>query len=164
MRGKGRGARLSSIVLWRKSAGSPDGSQRRRPGIHCSANGIALGKLLPVQPYFSVMEQTLNYNKLLLHILTEAESLGFELGVLVAGHYPLIDHCRAAAVQFNQRRTKMLAWTFAHYLLVKDKYPNAGDHAGGWETSHLIALHPDRVDLKTLPEKGKPLIGIGFSI
>jgi creatinine amidohydrolase len=29
--------------------------------------------------------------------------LGFKLGVLVAGHYPLIDHARAAVLQFNRR-------------------------------------------------------------
>lgn len=52
---------------------------------------------------FSPTEQALNYHKLLLHILAEAQTLGFEVGVLVAGHYPLIDHARAAALQFNQR-------------------------------------------------------------
>ena len=39
----------------------------------------------------------------------------------------------------------------------------AGDHAGGWETSHMMHLHPQTVDLTTLPPKGQPLIGIGGS-
>lgn len=118
----------------------------------------------PEKHPFSITEQTLNYNKLLLHILAEAESLGFEVGVLVAGHYPLIDHTRAAVLQFNQRikyKQKMLAWTFVDYLLVKDQYECAGDHAGGWETSHLMSLYPETVDLSSLPEKGKKLIGAG---
>jgi creatinine amidohydrolase len=114
---------------------------------------------------FSATEQALNYHKLLLHILVEAETLGFELGVLVAGHYPLIDHARAAVLQFNQRefskRNGMLAWACVDYLLVRDQYDNAGDHAAGWETSHLMALHPETVDLGLLPPKGEPLIGVG---
>jgi creatinine amidohydrolase len=114
---------------------------------------------------FSATDQALNYHKLLLHILVEAETLGFELGVLVAGHYPLIDHARAAVLQFNQReyskRQGMLAWACVDYLLLRDQYENAGDHAAGWETSHLMALHPETVDLSLLPLKGEPLIGVG---
>jgi creatinine amidohydrolase len=119
---------------------------------------------LPERQPFSPTEQVLNYERLLLHILAEAESLGFTLGVLVPGHYPLIDHARAAVLLFNKRRHSryhgMLAWAFIDYLLIADRYDCAGDHAAGWETSHLLALHPDRVDLSTLPPKGETLIGI----
>ncbi len=114
---------------------------------------------------FSATEQALNYHRLLLHILAEAETLGFMVGVLVAGHYPLIDHARAAVLQFNQReyskRHGMLAWACVDYLLVRDRYPDAGDHAAGWETSHLLALHPETVDLSLLPAKGEKLVGVG---
>jgi creatinine amidohydrolase len=114
---------------------------------------------------FSATEQAINYHRLLLHVLAEVESLGFKLGVLVAGHYPLIDHCRAAVLQFNQReyskRHGMLAWTFVDYLLVREQYPHAGDHAAGWETSHVMALHPQTVDLGLLPPKGDRLVGVG---
>ena len=78
---------------------------------------------LPDKQPFSATEQALNYHKLLLHILAEAESLGFKLGVIVAGHYPLIDHARAAVLQFNQRHHSkwhgMLAWACVDYLLVE---------------------------------------------
>jgi creatinine amidohydrolase len=114
---------------------------------------------------FSATEQAINYHKLLIHILAEAETLGFKVGVLVAGHYPLIDHARAAVLQFNQREfsksSGMLAWAFVDYLLVHDQYPGAGDHAAGWETSHVMALHPQSVDLGELPPKGERLIGVG---
>jgi len=119
----------------------------------------------PERQPFSATDQALNYHKLLLHILVEAETLGFELGVLIPGHYPLIDHARAAMLQFNQRehskRSGMLAWACVDYLLLRDQYENAGDHAAGWETSHLMALHPETVDLSLLPPKGEPLIGVG---
>lgn len=117
----------------------------------------------PERQPFSATQQVLNYQRLLLHILAEAESLGFEVGVLVAGHYPLIDHARSAVVLFNQRHFSkhhgMLAWAFVDYLLVRDRYDCAGDHAGGWETSHLLHLHPETVDLSLLPNKGEKLIG-----
>jgi len=120
---------------------------------------------LPERMPFTPTEQALNYHRLLLHILAEVESLGFEVGVLVAGHYPLIDHARAAVLQFNQRDHSrwhgMLAWAFVDYLLVDDRYDCAGDHAGGWETSHLMHLHPQTVDLSLLPPKGEKLIGAG---
>jgi creatinine amidohydrolase len=122
----------------------------------------------PDRQPFSPTEQVLQYQRLLLHVLAEVESLGFALGVLVAGHYPLIDHARAAVLLFNKRHHSkyhgMLAWACVDYLLVQDRYPDAGDHAGGWETSHLMALHPETVDLSTLPPKGAPLTGIMHTI
>ncbi len=114
---------------------------------------------------FGPTEQVLAYQRLLLHILAELETLGFRLGVLVAGHYPLIDHARSAVLLFNQRRygrrDGMLAWAFVDYLLVRDQYEAAGDHAGGWETSHMLHLHPQTVDLSLLPSKGEKLVGAG---
>lgn len=127
--------------------------------------GLSPDNFTPQRMAFTATEQALNYHRLLLHILCELESMGFEVGVLVAGHYPLIDHARAAVLQFNQRDYSrwhgMLAWAFVDYLLVADRYDCAGDHAGGWETSHLMALHPETVDLSLLPEKGQPLVGAG---
>jgi creatinine amidohydrolase len=132
------------------------------------AMGLPPDNFLPERQPFSPTEQTLNYQKLLMHILAEAETLGFRLGVLVAGHYPLIDHARAAVLLFNQRRYSkkhgMLAWACADFLMVRDTWPDAGDHAGGWETSHLLALHPHAVDMSRLPPKGKKLVGIMWTM
>jgi creatinine amidohydrolase len=118
----------------------------------------------PDRQPFSPTEQVLQYQRLLLHVLAEVESLGFALGVLVAGHYPLVDHARAAVLLFNKRHHSkyhgMLAWACVDYLFLQDRYAEAGDHAGGWETSHLLALHPETVDLSALPPKGDPLTGI----
>jgi creatinine amidohydrolase len=112
---------------------------------------------------FSATEQVQKYNELLQHILAEIQSLGFKVGVLVAGHYPLVDHARAAALLFNKRRYNkyhgMLAWAFCDCLLIEDKYEETVGHGGGWETSHLIASHPDTVDLSLLNPKGEKQIG-----
>lgn len=127
--------------------------------------GLTPEHFSPERQPFTATDQVLNYQRLLLHILSELESIGFRVGVLVAGHYPLIDHARAAVLLFNQRQHSkhhgMLAWAFVDYLLVRDRYDCAGDHAGGWETSHMLALHPGTVDLGLLPPKGERLIGAG---
>ncbi|HPY94792.1 MAG TPA: creatininase family protein [Clostridia bacterium] len=106
-----------------------------------------------------------NYVRLLSHILNEAEAFGFKLAVFVCGHYPLIDMARAAVLLHMDARKfaggkGMLAWAFADFLLVKDRYPKAGDHGANWETSHLMHLHPETVDLSLVKEKPEELIGV----
>lgn len=116
--------------------------------------GLSPEKFGPDYQPFGVMEQTTAYSNLLIHMLAEAMSLGFKVGILVAGHYPLIDHARAAVLRFNKwrgsRRGGMLAWACLDYLPLSKEYENAGDHAGPWETSHMMHLHPELVDLDTL--------------
>ena len=130
--------------------------------------GLSPDNFTPEHQPFSPVEQVFNYHKLLLHILFEAATLGFEVGVLVAGHYPLIDHARSVVCQFNQveykKRLGMLAWATVDYQIVSHLYEGAGDHAAGWETSHMLALHPGDVDLSLLPPKGEKLVGIGGRI
>jgi len=120
---------------------------------------------MPAGHPFTAADQVSNYNTLLRHILAEVECLGFKVGVVVAGHYPLIDHARAAALMHNQKRgggkTKMLAWAALDCDILRGRYEHPGDHAGGWETSHLLHLHPDTVDLSVLPPKGTKLVGAG---
>jgi len=129
-----------------------------------AAMGLPPQNFDPARPPGSPPGQVLPYQRLRLPVLAEVESLGFALGVLVAGHYPLVDHARAAVLLFNKRRHStyhgMLAWACVDYLFLEDRYPEAGDHAAGWETSHLMALHPQAVDLSVLPAKGEPLVGI----
>jgi creatinine amidohydrolase len=108
-------------------------------------------------------EQALHYNRLLMQILAQAECLGFEVAVIVVGHYPLIDHARAACLQFNQRRygntRRMLAWAFIDFNLVEHLVPGGGDHGGAWETSRVMAFQPQTVDLSVLPPRGEPVVG-----
>jgi creatinine amidohydrolase len=162
-----QGGGLAFPPLWygeNRSEGLMEANAKDRDQI---AAGMDLppDNFLPERMPFAPTEQAINYHKLLVHMLAQIESLGFEVGVLVAGHYPLIDHARAAVLQFSQReyskRHGMLAWAFVDYLLVRDQFDVAGDHAGGWETSHMMALHPETVDLSLLPPKGQPLVGAG---
>ncbi len=101
------------------------------------------------------------YVELLFHILRQLESLGFEVVVLIAGHYPLLNHARAA-VNWYQLEGRARAWACTGYELVRDQIPDAGDHAAKWETSLLISLRPELVDMSRLPsDPNEPLIGVG---
>lgn len=137
------------------------------PGIGeeiCAALGLKRDAAAQKYQPFTVTEQTYNYSRLLLHILAEAESYGFRVGVLAAGHYPLIDHAYAAALLHNKRRARpeedrMLAYACIDFLAVRDQYACAGDHGAGWETSHLMHLCPDSVDLSRVPAPPEKALG-----
>lgn len=117
----------------------------------------------------SIAEQDQMYHQLLIHILHQIKSLGFKVCVICAGHYPLIDHAKAAAHIFHQHThheysspKKMLVWVFSGYELVKEKYDYAGDHAAFWEPSLMLALQDSpMVDLAELPEDPQKVIGVG---
>jgi creatinine amidohydrolase len=106
------------------------------------------------QMYHSVAQQNANYHSLLLHIFHEIKSLGFRVLVVGAGHYPLLDHARAAAAIFHQtqKRPVMITWVMSGYELVRGQFDPCGDHAGKWETSLLMALDPGMQDLSLLPK------------
>jgi creatinine amidohydrolase len=121
-------------------------------------SGIAERLEMPVEllraerQMWSGMEQIEHYQHHLVHIISEAASYGFKLAVLIIGHYPLIDHARAAALSYNQ-------WAYdkgwegigvipaADFVVMRNHYENPGDHAGKWETSHLLASDPETVDM-----------------
>jgi creatinine amidohydrolase len=129
--------------------------------------GIASAMDLPPENFApgymveGIADQNRNYLALLLHIFHEIKSLGFKALVIGAGHYPLLDHARAAAALFHQEqsRPKMIAWTMTGYELVRGEFEPCGDHAGKWETSLLMHLDPGMQDLSLLPKdrKIKPL-------
>jgi len=109
---------------------------------------------------FTVSEQATHYHHLLIHVLNEMASLGFRVIIVCAGHYPLLDHARAAISVFRQtarryRPQPTTGWAFTGYELVQDLFPNAGDHGGPWETSIMMALDADSVDLGQVPEKAR---------
>lgn len=101
--------------------------------------------------------QNRNYQSLLVHILHEIKSLGFQVAVIGAGHYPLLDHARAAAALFHQEqsRPKMVVWSMTGYELVPGRFTPCGDHAGKWETSLLMHLDPGMQDLSLLSEDSR---------
>ena len=122
--------------------------------------GLPKSSFAPGYMEVSPAEQDEFYVRLLVHMLRQVESLGFRAIVILAGHYPLLRHARAA-VELYSLRGKARAWAATGYELVRDVLPDAGDHAAQWETSLLMVLRPDCVDLSRLPADPKDLIGVG---
>ncbi|MCZ6677597.1 MAG: creatininase family protein [Candidatus Poribacteria bacterium] len=106
-------------------------------------------------------EQDIRYVELLLNICRQVRSLGFKVVVLMAGHYPLLRHAKAVEelMMLRDRDVRVVAVT--GYELVREDIPDAGDHAGKWETSLLMVLRPECVDMSKLPaDANEPLIGV----
>lgn len=124
--------------------------------------GLPPANFAPGYMHTDAVDEDTRYVRLLLHILFQMESLGFRAIVLMAGHYPLLNHARAA-VELYRLQGRSEAWACTGYELVRDEIPEAGDHAAAWETSLMMSLRPDLVDMDRLPKEGGPeaLIGIG---
>lgn len=102
-----------------------------------------------------------SYIELLFHMLRQCESLGFKVITLIAGHYPLIQPAKTAC-EWYTLDGKARAWACSGYELVRDEIPDAGDHAAKWETSLLMELRPECVDMSRLPDDPEEkLIGVG---
>ncbi|NLF39910.1 creatininase family protein [bacterium] len=116
------------------------------------------------------------YQQMLVDMLLLAETLGFSVGILVAGHYPLIAHAIAAVIQFatlrshDPARTRrpgldLIPWACCEPVLryQLENLAHVGDHGGYWETSNVMAMYPQTVDLAALGPAGEPQVGIGGS-
>ncbi len=94
--------------------------------------------------------------------LRELEKLGFALTVILAGHYGAkhLATLREAVEAFQAEHT-MQAWVVPDYEPVQD-LGYRGDHAAKWETSILMHLRPELVDMSRLPsDPAASLAGVG---
>lgn len=116
-------------------------------GLIAADYGLTKWHFRPGYMHGSPYERPEGTAALLVHCLHEMASYGFEVLVIAAGHYPLLSRARAACQLFYVDRGA-IAWAFTGYELVRDAIPESGDHAGPWETSLMLALRPDLVDLE----------------
>jgi creatinine amidohydrolase len=96
---------------------------------------------------------------LLVHMLFEAESFGYRNIVVIPGHYPLFNPLDTAIERYRREGGT------SEVIVIKDTMfdPNgySGDHAAKFETSLMLALCPDMVDLTRLDsDLSKPNIGV----
>jgi creatinine amidohydrolase len=87
-----------------------------------------------------------DYQKLLENYFYRMERIGFKRVFVLAGHYPNVDIALLAAK--NSKNIEVIA------VKEPDLVEGAkGDHAGAWETSLMIVLFPEMVDLKRMEGK-----------
>jgi creatinine amidohydrolase len=84
------------------------------------------------------------WEELVVHTLFEIESLGFLTVVPYPGHYPLIEPLDRAIGRYKA------AGGTCDIAVLKDQDAGVGDHAARVETSLLLRLRPDLVDLGEL--------------
>ncbi len=110
-------------------------------------------------------EQRESYQALLLHVLKQMRTLRFRAICLLAGHYPLARLAEEPVATFNKSFSdaKAFAGTEVHYVPPsKRRIEAGGDHAAKWETSYLMALRPECVDMTVYLERDEePLTGVG---
>jgi len=95
-------------------------------------------------------EQMTMYKKLITHTLMQLRSLGFKAIVIVTGHYPIEEWIAPTIDEFNERNADCQAYAGIEYRFGPGGKPSAkvgGDHAAMWETSYLMYLRPECVDM-----------------
>ncbi|PHR62565.1 MAG: hypothetical protein COA47_03200 [Robiginitomaculum sp.] len=94
------------------------------------------------------------WQELVVNMLFQTRSLGFEAIVLYPGHYPMIEPLAQAVENFANLggQTKI--------IVLQDQMAGDGDHAAMFETSLLLALRPDLVDLSELDDNGSDHLGV----
>jgi creatinine amidohydrolase/Fe(II)-dependent formamide hydrolase-like protein len=80
--------------------------------------------------------------------------LGFKMIVPYPGHYPLIPPLEKAIDTYHGENGT------CRISVLKDQDAAKGDHAAKIETSLLLRLAPDLVDLNELKDDGQPHIGV----
>jgi len=83
--------------------------------------------------------------------LIQLADWGFKVIVLLTGHYPpaQIRLLRKECRRFNKTGAAVALGAPEHVFATDIEY--YGDHAGMWETSIMMAIRPDTVDLSKMP-------------
>jgi creatinine amidohydrolase len=98
----------------------------------------------------TIVEQANFYNTLLWHVAAEVKSLGFQALIFLCGHYPLAAYAGSLRPMI-ERKLGLRVWAgHEAQLLSEYGYQQRGDHAGPWETSLMMAVCPESVDLGRL--------------
>ncbi len=94
------------------------------------------------------------WEELVVHILFQCESLGFDLIVAYPGHYPMHGPLNRAIGTFKFKGGQADVFALTDHLVAH------GDHAAAFETSLLLALAPDLVDLSALSTTDSMHLGV----
>jgi len=99
------------------------------------------------------------WEKLMARTMFQIETLGFKAMVLIPGHYPSMEPMKRAIDRYYLEggQSKVLFLTESAFII--DGI--GGDHAAAYETSLMLALHPELVDIGELDsDLANPNIGV----
>lgn len=87
-------------------------------------------------------------------MLSQLRQWGFHVVVCLTGHYPKgqVTQLRSHALKFMKKYKDFFVLGIPEYSLTAELNYD-GDHAAKWETSIMLALFPDLMDLTTLPQE-----------
>lgn len=88
------------------------------------------------------------WKALMLKSMFEIETLGFEKIVLIPGHYPLFVPLRQVIKTYTESHGKCSILMLTDHMY--SEKGDSGDHAAMFETSLIMALYPDMVDINQL--------------
>jgi creatinine amidohydrolase/Fe(II)-dependent formamide hydrolase-like protein len=94
------------------------------------------------------------WEELIVQTLFQSESLGFDLLVIYPGHYPMHTPVARAVETFKSKGG------ISYVFILTDHLVAQGDHAAAFETSLLLFLAPDLVDLSTLSPTDTMHLGV----
>ena len=99
------------------------------------------------------------WEMLMVHTFFQIETLGFHKLVTIPGHYPLFNPLNRAIASYQEQGGKCSVFVLKDTLFSDDG--KSGDHAAKFETSLMLALCPELVDLGQLdPDLTEPNIGV----
>jgi len=99
------------------------------------------------------------WEKLMARTMFEIETLGFKAIILIPGHHPSTEPLKNAIERYKREggESKVICLTELNY----PADGLVGDHAAAFETSMMLALRPDLIDLSELGgDLTKPNIGV----
>ena len=99
------------------------------------------------------------YERLLIRIFFQIETLGFKVIIPIPGHFPLIPPCKRAIEAYVNEGGKSKIFMLEDHMFADDG--RAGDHAAKFETSIMMALYPELVDMNELDtDLSEPNLGV----
>ncbi|MCL1951982.1 MAG: creatininase family protein [Oscillospiraceae bacterium] len=97
--------------------------------------------------------------QLMAHTMFQIETLGFRAIIMIPGHYPLIGSLDRAMERYKEEGGQCKVKAISDFVYHEGGL--SGDHAAAVETSLMLALYPELVDLGELdPDLAKPNIGV----
>ncbi len=152
---------LAEVVFG--GGGGPDAFDHR-PGIMAGYGGLNLRAFQDDAERSKADGGWDTWATLYRHALNQISTLGFSVIVTLSGHYPLSEPAEWVSEDYNETEQARVISIIGCDLvedLFHDERGKGGDHAARWETSLLMYLRPELVELERLdPDPNTVLVGV----